>query len=161
MTSWHLAQLNVARLRHPLDHPDLASFVDSLAAVNAVADAAPGFVWRLQEESGDATGLRPWGEDMIVNLSVWRDIESLHDYVFGPDHVAVLRRRREYFVPMDSPSVVLWWVPAGHRPGLDEAGERLDHLAEHGPSAYAFTFRSGAPAPTSAPPADGLQPADA
>jgi hypothetical protein len=142
MSSWQLAQLNVARLRHPLDHPALASFVRELAAVNAVADAAPGFVWRLQEESGDATGLRPWGEDMIVNLSVWDDVESLRRYVYGQEHAAVLRRRREYFTTMDTPSLVLWWVPAGHRPEPAEAGERLDHLAKHGPTPYAFTLRA-------------------
>ena len=85
-----LAQLNVARLRNPLDHPDLAPFVEALDAVNAVADVAPGFVWRLQEESGNATGLRPWGEEMIVNLSVWEDVESLKDYVYSGAHAAVL-----------------------------------------------------------------------
>ena len=116
MGPFHLAQLNVARLLHPLDHPALASFVDNLAPVNASADAANGFVWRLQEESGDATGLRPFGDDMIVNLSVWDDLESLRGYVFGNAHSAILRRRREYFVPMDQPHVVVWWVPFGHRP---------------------------------------------
>ncbi len=145
MGPFHLAQLNVARLLHPLDHPALASFVDNLAPVNASADAANGFVWRLQEESGDATGLRPFGDDMIVNLSVWDDLESLRGYVFGNAHSAILRRRREYFVPMDQPHVVVWWVPFGHRPELDEARERLDHLEEHGPTPYAFTLRTAFP----------------
>lgn len=145
MGPFHLAQLNVARLLHPLDHPALASFVDNLAPVNASADAANGFVWRLQEESGDATGLRPFGDDMIVNLSVWDDLESLRGYVFGNAHSAILRRRREYFVPMDQPHVVAWWVPFGHRPGLAEAEDRLSHLAEHGPTAYAFTLRTAFP----------------
>ncbi len=140
-----LAQLNVARLKHPLDHPELVSFVDDLEPVNAVADAAAGFVWRLQEESGNATDVRPWGEDMIVNLSVWDGLGSLRDYVFGPAHATVLRRRRQYFVPMAGPSLVLWWVPAGHRPELAEAGERLAHLAEHGPTPYAFTLRTPFP----------------
>jgi hypothetical protein len=145
MGPWQVAQLNVARLKHPLDHPELASFVDNLAPVNALADQAPGFVWRLQEESGDATGLRPWGDDMIVNLSVWDDVEVLRSYVFGHGHAALLRRRREYFVPMDTPSLVLWWVPAGRRPDLGEAAERLAHLSEHGPTAYAFTLRTTFP----------------
>jgi len=145
MASLHLAQLNVAQLAHPLDHPDLASFVDNLDAVNAVADAAPGFVWRLQEESGNATDVRPWGDDMIVNLSVWDGLDALRDYVFGADHAAVLRRRRQYFVPMESASLALWWVPAGHIPDLEEARDRLDHLDRHGPSAYAFTLRAPFP----------------
>jgi hypothetical protein len=145
MGPFHLAQLNVAQLLHPLDHPALASFVENLAPVNASADAANGFVWRLQDESGDATGLRPFGEDMIVNLSLWDDLESLRGYVFGNAHSAILRRRREYFVPMDQPHVVVWWVPFGHRPELDEARERLDHLEEHGPTPYAFTLRTAFP----------------
>lgn len=145
MGPWQLAQLNVARLKHPLDHPELASFVDSLAPVNALADAATGFVWRLQEESGDATGIRPWGDDVIVNLSVWEDVDTLRGYVFGNGHAALLRRRREYFVPMATPSVVVWWVPAGHRPSLEEAAQRLAHLADHGPTAYSFTLRATFP----------------
>ena len=82
---------------------------------------------------------------MIVNLSVWDDLESLRGYVFGNAHSAILRRRREYFVPMDQPHVVVWWVPFGHRPELDEARERLDHLEEHGPTPYAFTMRTAFP----------------
>jgi hypothetical protein len=145
MGPFHLAQLNIAELRHPLDHPALASFVDRLDPVNAVADAAPGFVWRLQEESGNATGVRPWGDDMIVNLSLWDDLEALRAYVFGAAHAEVLRSRREYFVPMETPNLVVWWVPFGHRPDLAEARERLDHLEKHGPTPYAFTLRTAFP----------------
>ena len=145
--AYHLAQLNVARLVAPIDSAELADFVAGLAPVNALADAAPGFVWRLQEESGDATGLRPWGDDMIVNLSVWASAEALRSYVFAPGHIEVLRRRREWFVPMDSPHLVLWWVPAGHRPSLAEAGERLARLAADGPGPGAFTFRAVFPGP--------------
>jgi hypothetical protein len=145
MAPFHLAQLNVARLLHPLDHPALASFVDNLDAVNAVADASPGFVWRLQEESGNATDVRPWGDDMIVNLSLWVDLPSLRDFVFAPDHAAVLRRRRGYFEPMSTPHLVLWWVPAGHVPDLAEARDRLDDLEAHGATPHAFTLRAAFP----------------
>ena len=140
----HLAQLNIARLANELDHPDhpdLKPFVDSLEPVNAVADAAPGFVWRLQEEAGNATGLRPWGRTIIVNLSVWTDITSLESYVYGVAHAAVLKKRRMFFTLMPQDSVVLWWVPEGHEPSLTEAKERLDHLRREGPTAYAFTLR--------------------
>jgi len=143
--SWHVAQLNVARLRVPLEHPAMIPFVTNLLTINAEADAAPGFVWRLQESSGDATGLRPWGEDMIVNMSVWTDVESLRQYVFTPGHIEVMRQRRAFFTPMDTPYAVLWWVPAGHIPTLDEAKERLDLLTAEGPSPRGFTFRSEHP----------------
>jgi hypothetical protein len=141
----HLAQLNIARLANELDHPDLKPFVDNLDPVNAVADEAPGFVWRLVEDNGNATGLRPWGRTIIVNLSVWTDLVSLESYVYGAAHAAVLRQRRMFFTPMPQDSVVLWWVPEGHLPDLAEAKERLDHLRRSGPSAHAFTLRSPFP----------------
>lgn len=141
MAALHLAQLNVARLVRALDHPQLEPFVSALDEVNAVADESPGFVWRLQEESGNATGVRPWGEDMIVNLSVWSDVASLEAYVYGAAHAAVLKQRRMFFTRMELPSLVLWWVPNGHRPTLDEAHERLAALESDGPSPYAFTLR--------------------
>jgi Domain of unknown function (DUF3291) len=141
-TSWHLAQLNVARLTHPIDSPELADFVAALDPVNEVADAAPGFVWRLQDESGDATSIRPFGDDIIVNLSVWESVEALAAFMYGDAHADVLRRRREWFDPFGAPAVVAWWIPAGHRPTADEAKERLESLTNHGPSAEAFTLRS-------------------
>lgn len=141
----HLAQLNVARLAHPLDHPDLRPFVDALDAVNAVADASPGFVWRLQEESGNATGIRPFGADVIVNLSVWTSLAALEAYVYGEAHAAVLRQRRMFFSRMPGPTLVLWWVPEGHHPTLAEAQERLRRLEAEGPTPYAFTLRDSVP----------------
>jgi hypothetical protein len=141
MAPFDLAQLNVARLVAPIDSPELVDFVAQLDAVNALADAAPGFVWRLQDESGNATALSPSGDDVIVNMSVWDSVGSLRSYVFAAGHVDVLRRRREWFAPRDSAHLVLWWVPAGHRPSLDEARERLDLLDREGPSPSAFTLR--------------------
>jgi hypothetical protein len=141
-----LAQLNVARLAHALDHPNLEAFISALDAVNAVADEAPGFVWRLQEaEIGNATDIRPWGDDMIVNLSVWEDLASLESYVYGAAHAAVLKQRRMFFHRMERPSLVLWWVPDDHEPTLEEARERLDHLEENGPTPHAFTMRQHYP----------------
>ncbi len=126
----------------------MADFVANLDRINALADAAPGFVWRLQDEAGNATAIRPFGDDMLVNLSVWRDVESLKEYVYKSAHVDIMRRRKEWFTPMAEASLVLWWVPAGHRPELDEAADRLDHLRRQGPTASAFTFRAPFPAPT-------------
>jgi hypothetical protein len=148
MAPYELAQMNVARLRAPLDSPQLADFVGALDRINAIADGSPGFVWRLQDDTGNATALRPMGEDMIVNMSVWRDAESLNAFVYRSDHVAVMRRRREWFEKMDL-YMVLWWVPRGHRPAVEEGIERLGLLRSLGPSADAFTFGKLFPAPGS------------
>ncbi|RST15011.1 DUF3291 domain-containing protein [Streptomyces sp. WAC05374] len=139
----HLAQLNVATLRHPLDDPRIAPFVEMLDPVNAAADAAPGFVWRLVEDgAGDATGLRPAGEDVIVNLTVWESPEALWDFTYRSGHLEVMRRRREWFERHVEAHLVLWWVPAGHLPTVGEALERLADLRANGPSPRAFTFAS-------------------
>jgi hypothetical protein len=149
MSAHELAQMNVARLRAPLDSPELADFVGALDRINAVADRADGFVWRLQDESGNATALHPMGEDIIVNMSVWRDPQALQAFVYRSDHVGVMRRRREWFEKMDL-FIVLWWVPSGHRPTVAEAMARLDLLRDQGPGANAFTFGKLFPAPTAA-----------
>jgi hypothetical protein len=147
MSGYELAQLNIALLKEPLDSPLLADFVANLDRINALADRSPGFVWRLETEEGDATGLRPLGDDVIVNMSVWKDVESLHAYVYRSDHAQIMSRRKEWFQRMKEAYTVLWWVPAGHRPAMDEALERLDALRRHGPHAGAFTFRQAFPPP--------------
>lgn len=146
---YHLAQLNIALPVAPLTSDELADFVAALDPVNAVADAAPGFVWRLQTEDGDATAVRGFDDDrLIVNMTVWESMEALADFVYrNPAHVAVLRERRRWFEKMAEAFQVLWWVPAGHRPSVTEAEERLHHLRAHGPSERAFTFRTPYPAP--------------
>jgi heme-degrading monooxygenase HmoA len=142
MTDRHLAQLNVGRLRQPLDAPESAGFVAALQPINALADASPGFVWRLTEEGGeDATSIHPNGDDMIVNLSLWESREALWDFTYRSDHLELLRHRREWFVRATEPFMVLWWVPAGHIPSVEEALDRLARLREKGPGPEAFTFR--------------------
>jgi GNAT superfamily N-acetyltransferase len=137
----HLAQVNVARLLAPLDDPMLAGFVDALEPVNALADAAPGFVWRLQTDEGDATALRAFPDpEIIVNLSVWSDLASLRAFAYGSGHVEVFRQRRQWFEPMDEASLAIWWTPAGHVPNVDEAKDRLTFLRRCGPSPWAFNF---------------------
>ncbi|SEO89367.1 DUF3291 domain-containing protein [Aquisalimonas asiatica] len=147
MSGYELAQLNVAVLKDSLESPLLADFVANLDPINALAEDTPGFLWRLETEEGDATALRPLGDDMIVNMSVWEDIESLHGYVYRSAHAAIMARRKEWFHRMAEAYSVLWWVPAGYRPSIDEALERLDALRRHGPHAQAFTFRKPFPAP--------------
>ncbi len=140
--TWHLAQINIGRLQHPVDDPRVAEFMDNLDPINALAERSPGFVWRLKDESGNATGIRAFEDETILpNLTVWDSIESLKNYVFRTDHASFLRRRGEWFKKMDDlPVLTMWWIPAGHEPTLAEAKERIDSLAEHGPTAEAFTF---------------------
>ena len=149
MSSHQLAQLNVARLLAPIDAPETADFVASLEPVNARADAAPGFVWRLQTESGDATGVRASDDPLlIVNLTVWESVEALEAFAYREaSHLAVLRRRREWFERPTEASTALWWIAAGHIPTLDEALDRLAVLRARGPSPQAFTFRERFPMP--------------
>ena len=145
---YHLAQVNVGRLRAPIDDPLIAGFAGALEEINALADAAPGFVWRLQTEDGDATAVRAFEDDTIlINLSVWTSLEALADYVYRSEHTAYLRRRAEWFERMRDVFVALWWVPAGHVPTEAEAVAKLDHLRHHGPTAQAFTFRRPFAAP--------------
>ncbi len=143
---WHLAQLNIAIPRGPLGSPQLATFMELLVPINALADDAPGFVWRLQTETGDATGIRAFGDDrIIVNLSVWESLETLGAFAFDSPHRAVLKRRREWFERMAEAYVVLWWMPAGEIPSVEEAECRLDLLRARGASPEAFTFREPFP----------------
>ena len=140
---WHLAQVNVAVLAAPIDSPRLAEFVARLEPVNALADGWPGFVWRLQTEDGDATAIRAFDDDrVIVNMSVWESVEALGEFVYRSGHLQVLRRRREWFEPLTTPSLAMWWIRAGTTPTVDEAKRRLDALDHRGPTPEAFTFKA-------------------
>ncbi|WP_402465406.1 DUF3291 domain-containing protein [Isoptericola aurantiacus] len=159
-TSHELAQVNVARLRAPLDSAQLADFVDLLDPVNSLAERSDGFVWRLQSEGGDATDIEGFGFDVdgspgvIVNMSVWRDVEALSAFVYGGLHREVLARRREWFERMAQAYTACWWVPAGHRPDVPEAEQRVLHLRRHGPTPHAFTLHR--PVAADDAPVDGL-----
>lgn len=158
---YHLAQLNIARAVAPMDDPRLAEFVARLDEINALADSSPGFVWRLQSDSGNATDIQAYDDPkMLVNLSVWESLESLFGYVYRSGHAKVMTRRKEWFDRMEGPYVVLWWVPAGHRPSVEEAKARLDHLSLHGPTPWAFSFKRSFPAPDGTKPALGRDEAD-
>ncbi|WP_432028407.1 DUF3291 domain-containing protein [Streptomyces sp. 1222.5] len=147
-----LAQVNIARLKYPLDSPQLKDFVDGLDPVNAAADGSRGFVWRLQGDSGNATDVPVLGDEwLIVNMSVWRDTDALTAFMYQGLHRELLSRRREWFERLAEAVTALWWVLAGHRPTVAEAEERLLHLRAHGPTPYAFTLR------TSFPPAEAAE----
>ena len=127
----------------------MADFVGSLDKINALAERSAGFVWRLADEGGNAVGIRSFGDEYVVNMSVWEDVASLSNYAFRSDHMEIMRRRREWFHPMADVYAVLWWIPIGHLPTIAEARERLDYLREHGATEHAFTFKQPYPAPGS------------
>jgi hypothetical protein len=144
---FQLAQVNIALPKEPVDSPLLADFAAALEPVNALADSSPGFVWRLQTDEGDATSIRAFEDErLIINMSVWETIEDLWRFVYDGGHLEVMRRRREWFEGIES-HMTLWWIPAGHIPGIEEARERIEHLARHGPTERAFTFKRRFPAP--------------
>jgi hypothetical protein len=151
MSQYQLAQLNIAVMKEPLDSPGMADFVANLDRINALAEASPGFVWRLQTDDGDATGLRPMGDDTLVNMSVWQDVASLNSYVYKSVHVEIMRRRKEWFERMSQAFVVLWWVRANHRPTIAEATAKLALLRENGPTPEAFGFRHAFAPPDAQP----------
>ena len=144
---YELAQLNIGIAAAALDSPQMADFMNNLDRINGLAESAPGFVWRLQADDGNATSLRPLGDETMVNMSVWKDVASLNAYVYRSAHVEIMRRRKEFFKPPAQPFMVLWWVPAGHKPTTEEAFAKLELLRKNGPTAEAFTFRQPFPAP--------------
>jgi hypothetical protein len=148
MNAWHIAQLNVARAVAPPGSPELADFMAALDRINALAESSPGFVWRLQSTSGNATDIQVSEDPLfLVNMSVWSSVESLFAFVYRTVHTDVMKRRREWFEKPAEAYQVLWWVPAGHIPTTQEAMERLMHLRREGPTPRAFTFKQRYPAP--------------
>ena len=153
MTAFHLAELNIGRIVGDTpDDPRLAEFMAALDEINALAEASPGFVWRLQDDSGNATSITAFDDPrMLINMSVWESAETLAAFTYKSGHAGFLARRKAWFEPPDGPDLVLWWMPAGHIPSIEEAKERLDQLTAEGPGPEAFTFKDRFPAlaPTS------------
>jgi hypothetical protein len=149
VTRFHLVQANIGRFLAPLDDPIMEGFRTQLDPINALADESPGFVWRLETEDGNATAIRPYAGDdlMAINMSVWESLESLQQFVYKSAHVGTMRGRKQWFEKLDGPILVLWWIPAGQIPTVREAQDRLQYLAENGPTRHAFTFRTPFPDP--------------
>jgi hypothetical protein len=138
---FQVVQLNIARMIAPMDNPIMQDFFDALEPVNALADTSPGFVWRLQDESGNATSIQGFDDpSLLVNLSVWESVDALKDFVYLPGHLDFLRAKKRWFKPMSTPHLVLWWVPEGQIPTISEARSRLEALTLNGPSPEAFTL---------------------
>ena len=139
---FELAQVNIGRLLAPVESPQIAEFVAALDPINRLADTSPGFIWRLQTAEGNATALHSFDDHLIIsNMSVWASIEALRAFTYSSAHTSVMSRRREWFSKYMTAYMALWWVPAGHRPTIEEAKERLALLDRLGPTAEAFTFR--------------------
>lgn len=145
---YHLAQVNLGRMLAPLDSPTMAGFVAQLPVVNALADASPGFVWRLQTPEGDATAVQAYDDPLILfNLSVWESLEALKSFTYASGHLAVFRDRTKWFERPTQAHLAMWWIPAGHLPTVQEAVARLAFRREHGDTALAFSFANPYPQP--------------
>jgi hypothetical protein len=143
MSNYHIAQVNIGRIKAELDDSIMHGFVSRLDEINALADTSPGFVWRLQTNGGNATYLRPYEDERtLLNMSVWESVEELRHYVYHTAHVELMRKRQAWFERFAGAYTALWWVPIGHIPGIDEAKKRLAHLDAHGPTEFAFTFKN-------------------
>lgn len=145
---FHLAQVNIARAKAPLDHPLMKGFVDQLERINTLAERSPGFIWRLENEEGDATTIRLFEDErIIVNLSLWASLGALKAYVYSGEHLAVLKNKKNWFEKLDRPSLALWWLPVGQIPDLGSAKAALAKLQEKGATPEAFTFARPYPVP--------------
>ena len=142
MTKFHLAQLNIAKMLAPIDSPVMVDFVANLDPINALAESSAGFIWRLKDDSNNATSIKIYNDDfLIINMSVWADTSALQQYVYSPGHMEVFKRRKEWFEKMTDRHMALWYVPENKFPTVAEAIERLDYLRKHGETPFAFTFK--------------------
>lgn len=141
---WHLAQLNIAKMvGKNINDPVMAEFVAQLDTINALAEQSKGFVWRLKSDEGNATSYNPFGDDrIIINYSIWENANDLGGYVYKSAHTVVMKDRKKWFENFGQPYYVLWNIPAGQIPSIEEAIERLTHLQQNGPTAYAFDFKN-------------------
>lgn len=142
MSQYHLAQLNIATAIASMESEVMSEFVENLERINQLGEDSPGFVWRLKDETGDATSIQVYDNpNVIVNLTVWQDPDSLKHFIFKTDHANFLKRKKQWFESSREATYVLWWIPAGHLPDLAEAKGKLEHLRDHGETTHAFSFK--------------------
>jgi hypothetical protein len=143
MSTHHLAQVNIAKMLAPIDDPIMQDFVNNLDRINAIADDIEGFIWRLKGDEDNATAIRVFEDDsLIINMSVWKDIDSLFNFTYKSGHIEVFKRRKEWFSKIKMQYIVFWYVPINHIPTPEAARERLEYINTHGETPYAFTFRN-------------------
>jgi len=141
---FYLAQINIAKMLAPIDSPVMADFVANLDGINTLAEKSQGFIWRLKDESNNATAIKIFDDDfLIVNMSVWKNREALFQFVYQSNHVQILKRRKEWFEKMPEMHMAQWYIPAGHLPTVTEAIERLNYLRNHGETPFSFSFKKG------------------
>jgi hypothetical protein len=139
---YHLAQVNIGKILAPMDSPQMSEFKNNLDPINALAEASEGFIWRLKDENNNATSIKVFEDDfMIINMSVWKDIDSLYKYVYESAHMEYLKNRKAWFERLTEKYMALWWIPEGHIPTTSEAIERINHIRQHGDTAFAFGFK--------------------
>jgi hypothetical protein len=148
--SHHLAQINIARMLFPREDARMAGFFNRLDEINAMAESSPGFIWRLKDSNGNATYINAFDdESLLVNLSVWESVEALSAFTYRSAHKELISAHKQWFERSEKAYTALWWIAAGEIPMIDEAKQRLTYLQVHGPTAYAFSFKSTFAAPSS------------
>ncbi|MCB4809089.1 DUF3291 domain-containing protein [Tamlana sp. 62-3] len=141
MQQFYLAQVNIAKRLAPMDHPIMQDFVNNVDRINAIADKSNGFIWRLQDEDKDEVAQVFQDDSVIVNISVWENLEALFKYTYKSGHVEIFKRKKEWFSKIKIDHMAFWYIPKGHIPSLKEAKHKLDYLNQNGCSPYAFTFK--------------------
>lgn len=139
---YYLAQVNIAKMLAPIDSPVMADFVANLDRINALAEGSDGFIWRLKTEGNNATDIKVYDDDfIIVNMSVWRNIDALFAFTYKSSHTEVFKRRKEWFEKMSDMHMCLWYVEEDRMPAAIDTVDRLDYIRKHGETPYAFTFK--------------------
>jgi hypothetical protein len=139
---YNLAQVNIAKRLAPMDDPIMQDFINNVERINAIADEAEGFIWRMQDEDKDL-GAEIFKDDtLLINMSVWNDLECLFDYTYKSGHIEVFKRKKEWFSKMKMVHMAFWYIPEGYEPTFQDAKSRLDYLNKYGDTPYAFTFKS-------------------
>ena len=139
---YHLAQVNIGKILAPMDSPQMSEFKNNLDRINALAEASEGFIWRLKDDNNNATSIKVFEDDfMLINMSVWKDIDVLYKYVYESAHMEYLKNRKAWFEKLADKYMALWWIPESHIPTPLEAIERINHIRQFGETAFAFGFK--------------------
>ena len=140
--TWNLAQVNIARMLAPLDDPIMTDFVNNLDRINALAEQSEGFVWRLVDDTNNATSIKIFDDDfLIVNMSVWKSIDHLFNFTYQTDHVQIFKRKKEWFKKLADAHLACWYIPEDYSLAISDAEDRLTYLNQYGSTPYAFTFK--------------------